>query len=273
MAQAAAVERVKVNASMLSLDGVPNWDPITGLFITLKPRNGLDFGREPPETKGLVRDFVVLGGGMANNGEDAASSLVLNNSAKLERVIYLPWSYKGGAFVRPHYCHGDREKEELFPALREVWCIKAPNVANPASYGWQAPRLKRLVFGYFLSVLPEPEFIPSNILKEPGEVTNEEREMLKAYPELDEIVYGATWPTEGLRLHVFCRVLTPKVLDWRIHRLLLVAHMKEDPSSCPFASLPEEIFNVIVDQLRRRWTRLPSTIDQCTHGEALFPKK
>jgi len=250
------------------------WNETRGRFFSFLPENGFDNVDDVSFLSSPVREFVVLGGVMANNGESEASLVVHDHKHSLERVVYLPSRTKGGTLVRPHYHSGDRQGRDTFSNLIELWCSPPPHL-----YGWDAPQLWRVVIGSHWVSPPTLDEAKSMIEavnpKLEAEMKSLRQSLLRAYPALEQIdIGGITLPDLRGRLHLEHRWVTPIILSWEVHRVLLAAVIKEDSTRCAFACLPLELLNEILARgLRRRWFHSRATQEELMQGTFILSEE
>jgi len=216
-----------------------------------------------------LRRLIVWGGGVYNCGESELSKLVDAAAPGLECITYCPDATKGGALVRPKYHEGDRDGEVLFPQLTDM-TIRLDPVVLPSDYGWIMPRLQRfrllVVANHQLSTERAQRALGDWLGVRQRRGSTVPNHLLKACPELESITItlGSTMDDTQQQTD-WLVLLPPKLLQWEIHRLLLLPLLGQsapsDAESSPLGLLTLPLLDQVISFLgRRRWECHTETI-------------
>lgn len=113
----------------------------------------------PSDDAAVVKKLVVIGGDVANIGEDQLSCLVLKSKDVLEEIRYQPHRTKGGLFIRPYYgAHvvDNRSRMCTFPNIKTI-SVNAAGVPTLMST-YVLPSIETINVGIKAECVNGPEF-------------------------------------------------------------------------------------------------------------------
>lgn len=186
-----------------------------------------------------VTSITLWGGKVLDCGEYELSSLLLDTDHNLRHLTYNP--SVGVPMVRPLYCKNERAGRHLFPALESI-CM--PDVGSPLDWGFITPNLKRIEI---IIKVPDQDIKPWISLEKA-------RLLFEENPKLDEIsiVVGKA-EDELMGRQTVLTIYTPHKRLWEKKKMVLLSMLKEKPSECSLARIPNDILRKILPMCGSCW--------------------